>query len=224
MELTKLFGVTVGSPVWSPDGQRIIFDARVDGNPDIWVMNSDGDQRQRVTTEQSEDVTGAWAPDGNSIVFCSNRSGNQQLWRAPVGGGAAVQVTREGGFGPRLSPDGKYWYYLRSRASGGLRRLALAGGHEEDVIPSVRDRNWVVTDGGIYVFQMRSGATGLYGTNQPAELQFFDLRTKRMNKTGFTTPRRIGNNGIAVSPDGKRLIYPQLDELGSDIMVVEHFK
>src|SRR5262249_41274152 len=42
IQLTKLFGVTVGSPVWSPDGQRIVFDARVDANPDIWVMDGDG--------------------------------------------------------------------------------------------------------------------------------------------------------------------------------------
>ena len=46
-QLTKLFGYTVGSPVWSPDGKRIAFDARVEGNPDIWVMNADGSQPQR---------------------------------------------------------------------------------------------------------------------------------------------------------------------------------
>jgi Tol biopolymer transport system component len=223
-ELTKLFGHTVGSPVWSPDGGRIAFDARVDGNPDIWVMNADGSQPQRVTTEVSEDVTGAWTPDGNSIVFCSNRSGELQLWRAPAGGGAASQFTRGGGFAPQLSPDGKFFYYIRSRAGGVLRRVPVAGGREEDVIPTVRDRNWTMTAEGIYVFQMGSGATGFFGVNQPAELLFYDFRTKRLNKTGFTTPRRIGSNGVAVSPDGKRLLFPQLDELGSDIMLVERFR
>jgi serine/threonine protein kinase/Tol biopolymer transport system component len=223
-ELTKLFGHTVGSPVWSPDGSRIAFDARVDGNPDIWVMNADGGQPQRITTEPSEDVTGAWTPDGNSIVFCSNRSGDLQLWRAPAGGGAATRFTREGGFAPRLSPDGRFFYYLRSRASGGVRRIPVEGGPEQDVIPTVRDRNWTVTADGVYIFQMGSGATGLYGVNQPAELLFYDFRSKRLNKTGFTTPRRIGSNGVAASPDGKRLVFPQLDELGSDIMLVERFR
>jgi hypothetical protein len=125
---------------------------------------------------------------------------------------------------PKLSPDGKYFYYLRSRAAGGLRRMPIDGSREEDVLPSVRDRNWVVSEKGIYIFQMGVGATGLYGINQPAELLFYDLRSKRLSKTGFTTPRRIGNNGIAISPDGKHLVYPQLDELGSDIMLVEHFR
>ena len=223
-ELTKLFGFTVGSPVWSPDGQQIALDARVEGNPDIWVMNSDGSHPRRLTSEPSEDVTGAWAPDGTSVVFCSNRTGELQLWRAPAGGGPALQVTREGGFAPRLSPDGKFFYYLRSRASGELRRIPVGGGREEELLTSVRDRNWAVTTEGVYIFQMRSGATGLYGVNQQAELLFYDLRSKRVNSTGFTTPRRIGSNGIAVSPDGRHLVYPQLDQLGSNIMLVEQFR
>jgi len=222
--LTNLFGYTVGSPFWSPDGRRIVFDARVSGNADVWVMNSDGSQARRVTTEPAEDVTGVFTPDGASIVFCSNRSGDQQLWRVPADGGPAVQVTHEGGFAPKLSPDRKFFYYLRSRAAGGLRRMPVSGGTEEELIPSVRDRNWAVTEAGIYIFQMGSGATGFYGTNRPAELLFYDFRTKRLNKTGFTTARRIGNNGITVSPDGKHLVFPQLDEFGSNINIVEHFR
>jgi hypothetical protein len=100
----------------------------------------------------------------------------------------------------------------------------VQGGREEDVVESVKDRNWVVTADGIYIFQMQAGATGLYGTNQPAELLFYDLRTRQLKKTGFTTPRRIGNNGIAVSADGRSLLFPQLDAAGSAIMLVEHFR
>jgi hypothetical protein len=88
----------------------------------------------------------------------------------------------------------------------------------------VRDRNWTVTPEGVYIFQTPTGATGLYGTNEPAELLFYDLKTRRLTKTGFSTTRRLGNNGIAVSPDWRRLVFPQLDESGSAIMIVEHFR
>jgi Tol biopolymer transport system component len=224
VELTKMFAFSVGSQVWSPDGSRILFDARVQGNPDIWVMNADGSEPQRLTDAPSEEVTPAWTPDGASFLFSSNRTGSLQLWRQPVAGGPATRFTQEGGFAPRLSPDGKYFYYLKSRAAGGLRRIPLDGGREEDIVPTAKDRNWVVTRDGIYIFQMASESTGFLGINQPAELLFYSFRTKQLAKTGFRTPRRIGNNGAAISPDGTHLIFPQLDELGSDIMLVEHFR
>jgi Tol biopolymer transport system component len=224
VELTRMFAFSVGSQVWSPDGSRILFDARVQGNPDVWIMNADGSQTQRLTDAPSEEVTPAWTPEGTSFLFSSNRTGVLQLWRQPVAGGPAAQFTREGGFAPRLSPDGKYFYYLKSRAAGGLRRIPVDGGREEDVAPTVKDRNWVVTRDGVYVFQMASGSTGFLGINQPADLLFYSFRTKQLVKTGFRTPRRIGNNGVAISPDGTRLIFPQLDEFGSHIMVVEHFR
>ena len=222
-QLTQLFGVTVGSAAWSPDGKLIAFDARVEGNPDIWVMNADGTQPRRVTTETSEDVTPAWTPDGGSLVFCSNRGADQQLWRVPLSGGPAVQFTHNGGFAPKLSLDGKFFYYLRSRAAGVLRRIPVEGGREEDVLASVRDRNWVETAQGLYIFQMKSGASGLYATNQPAELRFWDSQSKTLKATGFTTPNRMGNNGVAITPDGKYIVYPQLDELASYVMLVDHF-
>ena len=100
----------------------------------------------------------------------------------------------------------------------------MEGGVEEPVLASVHDRNWVVTEQGVYVLQMQAGGTGLYGLNQPADLIFYDFRSKRAINTGFRTPRRVGNNGMAVTPDGKYLIFPQLEQLGSDIMLVEHFR
>ena len=216
--------MTVGSPVWSPDGQRIVFDARVDGNADIWVMDGDGSNQRRVTVEPSEDVTGAWAPDGNSIVFCSNRSGSQQLWRAPPSGGPAVQLTRDGAFGPRLSPDGKFFYYLRSRAAGGLRRAPVDGGREEDLLPTVRrpqldgDRRWHL--------HLPNGV----GRDRPLWRQpargtaVLRLALKAVEQDRLYSPQRIGNNGIAVSARRKPPGLSQLEDAGSGITIVEHFR
>jgi Tol biopolymer transport system component len=216
--LTNLVGLTVGSPAWSPDSQKIAFDARVDANPDIWVMNFDGSGPQRLTSEPSEDVTPAWTPDGTAVVFCSDRTGHQELWRVPAGGGPAVQFTRGGGFAPRVSDDKKHFYYFQSRAAGRLRRIPVGGGPEEEVLTSVIDRSWAVTDGGVYFFRRQTSGI------QRGELLFYDFRSKQLRTTGFVTPRRMGYSGMTLSLDQKILVYPQLDELGSDIMVVDRFR
>ena len=40
-------------PSWSPDGTRIAFDSRRDGHvlPEIYVMNADGSDQRRLTTD-----------------------------------------------------------------------------------------------------------------------------------------------------------------------------
>ena len=68
------------SPRWSPDGNRIAFRARVDGNSDVWVMNADGSDLTRLTDDPAFDGDPSWSPDGSQLVFTSQRSGNYDVW------------------------------------------------------------------------------------------------------------------------------------------------
>jgi dipeptidyl aminopeptidase/acylaminoacyl peptidase len=58
-------------PAYSPDGKRIAFVYR----DDVWTMNSDGTNRQRVTTSAANDSAPTWSPDGTKIAFASDRNG-----------------------------------------------------------------------------------------------------------------------------------------------------
>jgi serine/threonine protein kinase/Tol biopolymer transport system component len=50
------------NPVWSPDGAHIAFISDRDGNPEIYVMNSDGSGQTRLTNNTGYDSSPAWRP------------------------------------------------------------------------------------------------------------------------------------------------------------------
>jgi Tol biopolymer transport system component len=47
---------------WSPDGHKIAFASRRDGNPEIYAMNADGSELRRLTRDPAWDTAPAWVP------------------------------------------------------------------------------------------------------------------------------------------------------------------
>lgn len=67
-------------PSFSPDGKQIVFYSNADGNPEIYLMNSDGTGLLRVTRNKAEDTTPRFSKDGRKIIFSSNRHGKYALY------------------------------------------------------------------------------------------------------------------------------------------------
>ena len=109
---------------WSPDGARIAFEAAIAGNTDVYLVGADGGHLRRLTAEPSIDGVPSWSGDGRWIYFASTRAGViPDIWRVSPDGGQAIRLTRNGGFEPRESPDGRYLFYLdRPPAGAGDRR------------------------------------------------------------------------------------------------------
>ncbi len=208
-----------GTPRWSPDGQRIAFDCRADGNGQIYVVTLTTGKPRRLTRGNAEHVAPSWSSDGHSIYFSSNRTGRHQVWKMAYEGGDATQLTRGGGFGPRESPDGCFVYYAKSRTAPGLWRTPAAGGGEELLLETLKPMFWglwVVTPAGIYFLD--STADG----PPPCSLKFFDLRTGSISELAVLPGIRVVHyQGLAISPDHKRVLYSQLDESAGEIMVAK---
>lgn len=213
-----------GTPRWSPDGRWIVFDSRScvagsSGNPDIYMIGADGGQPRRLTTEESEEVVPSWSRDGQWVYFASTRSGSTQVWKMPIAGGPAVQVTRQGGFEGYESPDGKSLYYTKGRGLPGIWRVPVDGGEEQLAVDQDQAglwRYWRVADQGIYF-----AATTAAGP----VIELFSFASGRITEVA-RPPRGPERNtpGLAVSPDGRTILYVQADRSGSDLMMVEDFR
>jgi hypothetical protein len=65
--------------------------------------------------------------------------------------------------------------------------------------------------------------TGLYFADPGRHIVHQDFATRRLRQ--IAPLAKIGMvNGLALSPDGRWLLYGQLDGAGSDIMLVENFQ
>jgi len=60
---------------------------------DIWVVNEDGSNLQRLTVHKAREVYPRFSPDGKWIAFSSNRAGNYDVYVIPATGGQAKQLT-----------------------------------------------------------------------------------------------------------------------------------
>ena len=69
------------SPVWSPDGQRLAFEATTSGVTSIYTSDPRGGSRVRVTNGESFDGQVSWAPDGKSLIYVIEREGHQAIVR-----------------------------------------------------------------------------------------------------------------------------------------------
>ncbi len=107
-------------PSWSPDGKRIAFSSDRDIHfigedgitSEIYVMDTDGGNPQRLTENRKNDESPAWSPDGTRIVFSSDRKGdwvNYQIYVMDADGGNLQRLTenRDNDGAPSWSPDGK---------------------------------------------------------------------------------------------------------------------
>ncbi len=218
-QLTQAGGPITGSPRWSPDGTRVVYESRTAGNADLFVIPVTGGIARALTNEPSNEVLPSWSADGTAIYFASDRSGQWQVWRMPSGGGTAVQVTREGGFAAFESYDQRWVYYCR-QSSPGIWRVPREGGPESQVTPDLATNLWG---------QWALSQTGIFYAVFPAKGQRAILRQDLT--TGKTTVSRLlthlpvqYDSGMGVTRDESLLVWSQLDQAGSDIYVVDHFR
>jgi Tol biopolymer transport system component len=206
---------------WSPDGTRIAFDAAIGGNSDVYVVAADGARPRRLTAEPSVDGIASWSGDGRWIYFASTRAGViPDIWRISPDGGPASRITRNGGFDPKESPDGRYVFFCdRPPGAEGparLMRVPVAGGPDEPVLERVWPFLWSVTDTGI-VFVTRDQTFDAIDA-----YRFSDRRVVRVGRLAFRVPEIFQH--LAVSRDGRWALVTNLVRSDSDLMMLDNFR
>ena len=217
-QLTSYAGAPPHSPRWSPKGRLLAFAHTSEGNADIYTMTPEGSMIRRLTWEPSREETPSWSRDGRWLYFSSNRSGTFEIWKLVIDQPAQVlQVTYGGGTHPLESADGKQLFYTKGGpANLEIWRRPVNGDEESRVLGPIHAAPpgaWVPDLDGIYYIE-------------PAwRIAYYRFATGATT-TIVPLPQDavVANPGLALSPDGRWLLYGQRDRFVSDIMLVENFR
>ena len=225
-QVTKFQASELIIGAWSLDDRRIVVDAAIAGNSDIYIVNLDGAPPVQLTKEPSFEFKPEWSADGRAIYFTSDRSGKFEIWKVPADGGPAIQVTRQGGAEAQEAPDGRTLFYLDHPPPGAggvsgtstLKQVSVDGGEETVVIAGVRFGLWSVTDRGIafLTIERESDAIDFYS--------FSDRRIRRQGRLPFRVSRIMGLGGLTVRRDMRWALISVTDQWESDIMVADGFR
>ncbi len=222
-----------GSPRWSPDGRRLAFGSHRGEGAEVFTMDCDPvalqcGQPVQVTHDPAIDTVPTWSQDGSHLYFASQRSGAWQVWRVDSGSQRPpTQMTSQGGLFAAESPDGNWLYYSRveSPQALGLWRKPLPGN------PHARFR---VEDPGEKLLPMDFSGTdtwtlsgqeifyeNLSRNEGPQGIWAFDLVNNRKRLVHQERDLPLAR-GLAVSPDGKWILFARADRSESTIVVADY--
>jgi Tol biopolymer transport system component len=203
-------------PVWTPDGQRIVYESAEKGAvPNLWWIRGDGGgDAQRLNESKSQEVPWSWSPDGKTLAFHHNNPGTswdimtmsvegseKAGWKPgepkPFVNTPAIEVH------PAFSPDGRWIAYT-----------SLESGPPEVYVrpfPGPGGKWQISTGGGVFPEWSRNGKELFYRTNDSKIMvvsytssgDSFHADKPRLWSPGQFTTRGTSLN-YALHPDGKR--------------------
>jgi hypothetical protein len=98
-----------------------------------------------------------------------------------------------------------------------LWKVPVNGGEEAFIVGDVYQGLWALLDKGVYFINTNSIPR--------AEIQFFNFSTGKIVKVADVEKElQLVYPSLAVSADGKSLLFVQADSFESDIMVVDNFR
>lgn len=110
-------------PAWAADGMHLAFTSNREGLTKIYLIDVDGSNLRRLSTEDRIESAPSWAPDGNSIAYYSRSldGADIDLRITEIASGKTVMIR---GNGLDKGPESPVW-------SGDSGRLAFSGANEQ---------------------------------------------------------------------------------------------
>ena len=134
-------------PSWSPDGSSVVFTSNRGGNPQVYIVSSQGGQEKRLTFSGSYNTSASFSSDGRNLVLVQG-NGNHYCIALMDMGSHAVNVITSGPSdeSPSFAPNGSMILYASKKGGVGfLSAVSLDGKMQQKLVfnsGEVRDPSW----------------------------------------------------------------------------------
>lgn len=198
-------------PDFSPDGKYIVYSSKPAAGSyftdmNLWIMDSDGKNRRRITSKSAMYLQPTFTPDGEKVIFISNlEDGLWDIWSIKISGSELTRLTRDSQkeYFPIVTSDGKNLIFIRryggtdsvwTMNTDGSNMRRLSSGGNGDSFPSV------CPDGREIIFS----TTRLGNSN----LWTIDREGKEYKRLTFEDTIEFSPS---CSPDGTKIAYVAIE-------------
>lgn len=125
-------------PNWSPGGSKILYSRFIGiGRPELFLMDTSGQNHFRLTYNNNEDRYTDWSNDGSKITWYSAGEGrdNWGIWTMNSDGSNPSLLLKSGSF-PSWSPDGNeivYYSFVPSTNIGTIWIINIVNGTKKQL-------------------------------------------------------------------------------------------
>ena len=201
-------------PELSPDGRHVAIHRNVDGNHDVWLLETARGILNPFTFDPAADDFPVWSPDSRYILFQSNRSGPFNLYRkSTVGAGSEELVLSNPSYKSPTdwSRDGRFALFRMTNPDTGYDLWALPMESDAKPFPVVgttaEERDGQFSPDGQWVAYQsnESGRFEIYLQAFPKPIDRW-----RISTTGGTQVRwgRPSSEILYVALDGQLMAVP----------------
>lgn len=197
-----------------PFSGKIAFVSRQTGNKELYLMDYDGYNVQRLTKNGSINLNPDFSPNGREIIYTSYKKHNPDLYRRELFTGSEAAVSKRNGLNitGAYAPDGKKIALAMSRDgnseiylidTGGKLLARLTNNHGIDVSPS-----W-----------SPDGSRIAFTSDRLGRPQVFVMNSDGSNVYRLTTNGAY-NDRPRWSPKGDRIVYCRMEGSGFQIYAI----